>query len=45
MPLTDEAGWRGLERATYYVFFPAMIIMTLAKADLGRCRWWPWACR
>jgi len=35
MPLMDEAGWRGLERATYYVFFPAMIIMTLAKADLG----------
>ncbi|MDP2800588.1 MAG: AEC family transporter [Phreatobacter sp.] len=33
-PLLDEAGWRGLERATYYVFFPAMIIMTMAKADL-----------
>jgi malonate transporter len=34
MPLMDEPGWRGLERATYYVFFPAMIIMTMAKADL-----------
>jgi malonate transporter len=34
MPLMEEAGWRGLERATYYVFFPAMIIMTMAKADL-----------
>lgn len=34
LPLTDEAGWRGIERATYYVFFPAMIIMTMAKADL-----------
>jgi malonate transporter and related proteins len=34
MPLMDEQGWRGLERATYYVFFPAMIIMTMAKADL-----------
>jgi len=34
MPLMDEAGWRGLERATYYVFFPAMIVMTMAKADL-----------
>jgi predicted permease len=34
MPLMDDAGWRGLERATYYVFFPAMIIMTMAKADL-----------
>jgi hypothetical protein len=32
--LMAEAGWVGLERATYYVFFPAMIIMTLAKADL-----------
>jgi malonate transporter len=34
MPLMEDAGWRGLERATYYVFFPAMIIMTMAKADL-----------
>jgi malonate transporter len=34
MPLMDENGWRGLERATYYVFFPSVIIMTLAKADL-----------
>lgn len=34
LPLIDEAGWRGLERATYYIFFPAMIIMTMAKADL-----------
>jgi malonate transporter and related proteins len=32
--LMAEAGWNGLERATYYIFFPAMIIMTLAKADL-----------
>ncbi|QCK87050.1 AEC family transporter [Phreatobacter aquaticus] len=32
--LMAEAGWVGLERATYYIFFPAMIIMTLAKADL-----------
>ena len=34
MPLMDENGWRGVERATYYVFFPSVIIMTLAKADL-----------
>ena len=34
--LMDTAGWNGLERATYYVFFPAVIIMTLAKADLTR---------
>ncbi|MBL8568279.1 MAG: AEC family transporter [Phreatobacter sp.] len=34
VPLMEDAGWRGLERATYYVFFPAMIIMTMAKADL-----------
>ncbi|WP_439575310.1 AEC family transporter [Phreatobacter sp.] len=32
--LMDDAGWVGLERATYYVFFPAMIMMTMAKADL-----------
>ncbi len=32
--LMDGGGWNGLERATYYVFFPAVIIMTLAKADL-----------
>ncbi|QCI68101.1 AEC family transporter [Phreatobacter stygius] len=32
--LMDSGGWNGLERATYYVFFPAVIIMTLAKADL-----------
>ena len=35
MPRVDEPGWRGLERATYYVFFPAMIAMTMAKADLA----------
>jgi malonate transporter and related proteins len=32
--LMDGGGWNGLERATYYIFFPAVIIMTLAKADL-----------
>ena len=36
LPLMDEAGWHGLERATYYIFFPAMIVMTMAKADLSR---------
>lgn len=27
--------WPGLERATYFVFFPALIIDTLARADLS----------
>lgn len=36
LPLTDEAGWHGIERATYYIFFPAMIVMTMAKADLSQ---------
>lgn len=33
--LPDEAHWIGLERLTYYVLFPALIIETLARADLG----------
>jgi predicted permease len=31
----DEKQWAGLERATYVVFFPALIINTLARADLA----------
>lgn len=30
----DGAVWSGLEKATYHIFFPAIIIVTLAKADL-----------
>lgn len=31
----DEKQWAGLERATYVIFFPALIIDTLARADLS----------
>jgi len=29
-----DAQWIGLERITYYVLFPALLIVTLARADL-----------
>jgi malonate transporter len=31
-----EAQWHGLERLTYYVLFPMLLIQTLVKADLSR---------
>ncbi|MGO4386027.1 AEC family transporter [Microvirga sp. 2YAF29] len=31
----SEQQWAGLERATYVIFFPALIIDTLARADLS----------
>jgi predicted permease len=31
----EERHWVGLERVTYVIFFPALIIDTLARADLG----------
>jgi malonate transporter len=31
----EERHWAGLERATYMIFFPALIVDTLARADLG----------
>jgi hypothetical protein len=31
-----ETQWHGLERLTYYVLFPMLLIQTLVKADLGR---------
>jgi malonate transporter and related proteins len=34
MPL--ETQWHGLERLTYYVLFPALLIQTLVKADLSK---------
>jgi malonate transporter and related proteins len=33
--MPDEAHWIGLERLTYYVLFPALIIESLARADLA----------
>ena len=29
-----QTQWHGLERLTYYVLFPALLIRTLVKADL-----------
>ena len=31
----EEEHWLGLERVTYVIFFPAVIIDTLSRADLG----------
>jgi malonate transporter len=31
----DEKHWAGLERGTYVLFFPALIISTLSQADLA----------
>ena len=33
--IRPEAQWQGLERLTYYVLFPALLIQTLVKADLS----------
>ena len=33
--IPEDAHWIGLERLTYYVLFPALLIETLAKARLG----------
>lgn len=34
--VTDDAHWIGVERLIYYLLFPAMLIDTLARADLTR---------
>jgi malonate transporter len=31
-----QTQWHGLERLTYYVLFPALLIQTLVKADLTK---------
>src|SRR5713226_6357220 len=31
-----ETQWHGLERLTYYVLFPMLLIQTLVKADLTK---------
>jgi predicted permease len=33
--LIGDKQWSGVEQATYFMFFPAIIIDTLARADLG----------
>ena len=32
--LRDEAHWAALERLTFYVLFPALIVVSIAKSDL-----------
>jgi predicted permease len=34
--MKDEEQWKGVERLTYYLLFPALIIDTLARSDLSR---------
>lgn len=34
--MREDAQWHGLERLTYYVLFPALLIQTLVKADLSK---------
>src|SRR6202140_5583910 len=31
-----DTQWHGLERLTYYVLFPVLLIQTLVKADLSK---------
>lgn len=31
-----DTQWHGLERLTYYVLFPALLVQSLVKADLGK---------
>ena len=38
--LPEEMQWNGIERLTYYILFPALIIDTLARADLSRVPIW-----
>ncbi|HSI38934.1 MAG TPA: AEC family transporter [Xanthobacteraceae bacterium] len=33
--LREDAHWRGLERLTYFVLFPALLMVSLARTDLG----------
>jgi predicted permease len=33
--LIESAQWSGIERSAYFIFFPAIIIHTLARADLA----------
>ena len=34
--ISEDAHWLGLERLLYYVMFPALLIGTMARADLSR---------
>ncbi|MBI1262317.1 MAG: AEC family transporter [Rhizobiales bacterium] len=43
MDFPGEALWLPLDRVTYYIFFPALLLHTLAIADLGTYDTWPMA--
>ncbi len=34
--IAEDAHWVGLERLLYYVMFPALLIVTMARADLSK---------
>jgi hypothetical protein len=34
LPLADAAGWAALDRLVYWVFFPALLFASVARADL-----------
>ena len=34
--IPQDTQWQGLERLTYYVLFPALLLQTLVKADLSK---------
>ena len=36
----NEEQWQGFEKVAYYIFFPAIIIHTLANARLGEVPFW-----
>ena len=37
----SEPAWEGMERATYFIFFPAFLFHSLADADFGGYNVWP----
>lgn len=41
LDLVAEAFWRPAEGMTFYVFFPALLVVNIAEADLGGVRVWP----
>jgi len=36
LPLLSAAGWDGIERVTYFVLFPALLLRAMARAPLDR---------
>jgi len=35
LPLIDAKGWEAMDRLVYWVFFPALLFASVARADLG----------